>query len=393
MRCHFKNVCIRLLEPLDPYATYPTMNPPSSVEMIYYRPSSAREAPVFWYDGHSNDMPWVRIDRDSGLTPSFKFNELPQDAWWAPAETTVLTEAFWPENFGHALGDDYLPVYRLAKSFSLWSRDIGVIFHPSCARRDDPLRGCSHHSEIAPLLLSRPVETDISDLWPADDSPVCFKNLLVGTRELGMGYSGESWPGFVAEMKKYVGVPEFPKLKKQKISIFLKRGRRTLLNYEELRDHLVKRFEVEVELKDPSEFSLEEQIAWMQSTSVVVSPCGGVSFSAIFLPPGASAIFVDYWNANWNSTAQMERHIYSYNSLVTPFYYPLEFGDLSYDPLKLPEEAKKSDFVLYRDYVNVNVSLERMERYVLAALLQAEVSFGWTRSFKHDSPIQPAGTP
>lgn len=271
------------MEPLDPYGEHHPTD--SSVHLSYFRPTAAKSAPLYWYNEFRLHLPWVRIDRDSPLIPEILYNSIPQEAVWSPAETTVLTEAFWPENvrrcippsrawltatpqFGHSLGDDYLPPYRLARSFGLWDRkDVSVIFHPGCLSRSDSDRGCAHHARISSLLLDRPVITSTSPMW-TPGAPVCFRNLLVGTRELGMGFPSEGmWPGFLDEMKTYLGVPTDHRPKKQKVSVFLKHGRRTITNYDALQAHLAKRFEVEVELVEPSFFDLPQQIRMMQDTT------------------------------------------------------------------------------------------------------------------------------
>lgn len=270
----------------------------SSVSLFYYRPIQAKQSPIFWYDEFPQEGPWVRIDRDSSLTPTMIYSPLSQEpeiTYWSPAQTSVLTESFWPENYGHALGDDFLPIYRLATSFGLWSRDLGVIFHPDCSRRGGAQRGCEHHEEMSKLLLDRPLESVGTGIWPGEGQKLCFENLLVGTRALGMGLPSEgSWSPFIAEIKSHLALPIYYRPSRQKITLFYKHGRRTILNYEPLQQRLQERFGVQVEIVNPASFTLEEQIVMMQDTTVVVSPCGGVSFSSVFLPKGVSAIFLEY---------------------------------------------------------------------------------------------------
>lgn len=191
-----------------------------------------------------------------------------------------------------------MTVYRLASSFGLWNRDdLQVIMHPECGSRGSSERGCEHHSEMAEVLFDRPMETKYSPLWtspPSPDTPICFKNLLVGTRQMGMSFPSEGqWASFVAEIKAHFGIPINPRLRHQKITILRKSGRRTWLNYEELAEHLRQRFgsQVAVEIIEPASLGMKEEISKLSKTTVLLSPCGGMSFSAMFLPPGASAVF------------------------------------------------------------------------------------------------------
>jgi hypothetical protein len=146
---------------------------------------------------------------------------------------------------------------------------------------------------MSKTLLDRPLETKGSPLWSAN-KPVCFRNLLVGTKALGMSYPSErSWAPFIAEIKAHFGVKSKPKLRQQRITIFMKHGRRTFTNYEELAEHLKRRFDVQVDIWEPALYSMQEQVKYLERSTVIVSPCGGMSFGSMFLPPGASAVFAE----------------------------------------------------------------------------------------------------
>lgn len=116
---------------------------------------------------------------------------------------SALTDYTRPTNWGHALGDDFFPIYRLAKSLNRWDReDLGVILDPSCRDRGQPMEaagGCEHHEEISELLLDRPIESRHSALWPSDGASLCFEELLVGTTNLAMGHGSEGmWVRFIS---------------------------------------------------------------------------------------------------------------------------------------------------------------------------------------------------
>ena len=90
--------------------------------------------------------------------------------------------------------------------------------------------------------------------------------------------SGEGiWREFIRVIKAHYRIDFLHRPPKQKITILRKNGRRTLTNYEELREHLEKRFAIEVDIIAPADYPLGEQIAVLRDTTVVVSPCGGVS--------------------------------------------------------------------------------------------------------------------
>lgn len=66
----------------------------------------------------------------------------------------------------------------------------------------------------------------------------------------------------------------------------------------------------------------------------------------------------------------MERHIYTWQSDITPLYYPLELGDLSLNNPKIPPSvlADSNKVNLMRDWADVTISMERMEAYVQAGV-------------------------
>lgn len=78
--------------------------PHQSVKMTYYRPPVARDTPHYSNRQHDIQRPWVRLHTDAYLVPEIVYEPLPSDAVWSPAENAILQEAFWPENFGHAIG-------------------------------------------------------------------------------------------------------------------------------------------------------------------------------------------------------------------------------------------------------------------------------------------------
>lgn len=96
-RCIFKNVCLTLDQLIPPGSGVEVDHPkgfvqPSSVRMKYFRPRIARGAPLFWYDEFSLKSSWVRIDRDSALTPELVYEPLPNNeelTWWSPAPVST----------------------------------------------------------------------------------------------------------------------------------------------------------------------------------------------------------------------------------------------------------------------------------------------------------------
>lgn len=137
-------------------------------------------------------------------------------------------------------------------------------------------RGCEHHAEFGPYILDRPFETYNSTLFAsAAGSRVCFRNLYTGMSRLGTNFSSENMlPPFLGELRATAGLERSPRPRHQRITVFLKHGRRTFLNYGSLVEHLRRRFEVEVDLLDPAELSIGEQLAYLKDTTGAVGSDG-----------------------------------------------------------------------------------------------------------------------
>lgn len=89
----------------------------------------------------------------------------------------------------------------------------------------------------------------------------------------------------------------------------------------------------------------------------------------------------------------MERFIYTSNDNITPFYYPVEvrpllplasgpadrfctqFDDLSLDRTQIPGwfREHEAEWEIWRNWANVTINVERMERYVLSGAYCADI--------------------
>ena len=61
----------------------------------------------------------------------------------------------------------------------------------------------------------------------------------------------------------------------------------------------------------------------MSRTDILITPCGGVGTVLTFLPPGATAIVMNYWHTTLQASVQMERN----------YYWNLEYLDIHFFPV------------------------------------------------------------
>ena len=75
------------------------------------------------------------------------------------------------------------------------------------------------------------------------------------------------------------------------------------------------------------------QLEAMSRTDILITPAGGTSTVLVFLPPGATAIVMSYWNNVDEKSVQME----------SIYYWNLEYLDIQYFPVLLEDYQHTTD--------------------------------------------------
>jgi hypothetical protein len=75
----------------------------------------------------------------------------------------------------------------------------------------------------------------------------------------------------------------------------------------------------------------KKELSYLLDTTVLITPCGGVSMSAMFLPHGASLIVVDYWDVKKNNTGGMEEKLWTNLGYIRPFHYQFTENEVVLD--------------------------------------------------------------
>lgn len=108
-RCHFRNVCLNR----------------TSGRVSFYRPLEHSQVPLV-DTSFSTGMPKPFLFIRAQIPANFSFavdvtySPLPESEYEEMREHVgIIYEPFWPANFGHALGDDIFPFWRLLRRFKL----------------------------------------------------------------------------------------------------------------------------------------------------------------------------------------------------------------------------------------------------------------------------------
>jgi len=133
-----------------------------------------------------------------------------------------------------------------------------------------------------------------------------------------------------------------------------------------------RRFGVETLLINPGNMSLSDQIGVAQRATVTFSPCGEVSFFNAFLPEGATAIIIDYWETVKNSSASMEGYAWQYATRQHTLRYMVKRKAITILPLG---NATRADHEDYRNYGATTLDVERAAELIYKALYMSEHVF------------------
>ena len=300
-------------------------------------------------------------------------------------EVVLLYHSHYPSNIGHVLGDDFFPLFNLQLSFNMLSNDNQLLMVRSC---DDiflpgaPLKAAACHkfmSMLTPGMSDRPylaaTQPDLRERlgMAADAELVCFENVLTGNGPWGFQQSlgkSPSWWQYHAFYLSNMGVPYNHTPKKHRITVSIKDGKRSIFNSQQMVDHLKLAFpQHEVDAIELYQLGgWKQELTYLLDTTVLITPCGGVSMSSMFLPHGAALVVVDFWDVQKANTKGMEERLWSNLGYIRSFHYPF-----TEDEVLLEEPGRQRSVPQdMRDWGRVRVDVVRMEKIVRAAVAHVD---------------------
>ena len=311
--CRFENVCYNLTE--DTWLYYESIPTPKIFEQslgILYTFDGV--------DGQNGSWPFINLnpfDSDFHLTPKVVHGQLPQNALLLNGSFVLHVPRFpkrnVPFNLGHHLWQDLFSIFsvleRLGKPLAS-SEDVIVLVPRGAHIFDHRIWNWIGHS----ITDFHPIST-AALAPPSDVSIVCVEELIASqiqplflpnfrTQLWGMD---QLFAGFRRKVLLSQGVS--PKLPRTSLLLLTDKfqsdfgaaggAHRAIYNLDEVHKYLTTRWEtdhreVEVVVVRWSTLSFSEQLNLIGKASVLVTPCGGVSFIGSFLPVGGGLIVMDY---------------------------------------------------------------------------------------------------
>ena len=295
--CVFSNVCYEV----------------SSADFVFFTASNSTTPPII-YDHRKGEQHTFRQRRATGSAIDADFVALskwvpyrPRLSWSPRIEAgplpssrtmlsglTALSAPFVPTNLGHVAWDEAFPLLVAMAQLGVYTPQLRILRTHGC----DVLKGSSRRvcakfasAFLGPLLGSRAATVyTLAQLAAVHSNAqhVCFESLLAGgvfdafnSEELNVGRE----PLLVlyrARVLAWHGVPHSRPPKQHTILLVHKEGRRGIHNFEEGHANVVSRFgkHATVHVTSFAGMGMAAQLRLVASTTLAISPCGGISMSA-----------------------------------------------------------------------------------------------------------------
>ena len=389
--CHFRNVCVdtetkKIAFFRDPENTHASIH----TDEFYSQPAGFPKPLVYLAGGNTSP----EEDDIAMLTEAEIFTTPMPDKHVKLKGPVVYMEPFVPDNFGHCLADNAFPAFRLLKRFGLAQSPATILFKHYDASDDCSTGACKNIRNIFnPALTQAPFYSlGRGSLQTNETKYACAEDLVMGFGKLGMYSDSEVWDQFNSRLLKAVGISPDAAPSKHKIVVFLKKGRRSTTNVYEMARHLQESFEVQVQVADIAKMSYAAQAKLVSSATVVISPCGGLSFSTVFLPKNAAAVYVCTWDPNVRLQLQIERFWYDRQTRFQAVYYPVDESEITinttYAVKGAGDDHELNEGNLYRNFADVTVSLPKMDKVVYSALHMVDLGMGWDPTYQRPAHLE-----
>ena len=369
-------------------------------ELQFYSDPSLPPEPLFVRDGIYVDFPreFINLRRyemtwHRWYSPKLLRASIPSHAVWSAAAVHVLYHQFWPENFGHVLGDDVYAAWQILYRFGLVTRDLQVLGWKPCwysgqENDSDGKRACRVTHELFGFLSDRRwqqlkdfIGAHLSNNDVGQPRLVCMDRLVMGHGLQGMYWQGANWPLFIEHILPGLSAQAVEtKPSRPRILVTRKVNRRKIINLDVVVEHLRATFDVDVDVWEPDSFSFEEQVQRVRQYPVLITPCGGVSFISPFMYPGSSVIYIDYFNPHNNQTEFMEEFLWQFDGRLNRYHYYIAREDvIDFDADAKSKRGDQRNITMWewwRNFPIHHVVPERMAYFAFQALRKASRRIG-----------------
>jgi len=308
---------------------------------------------------------------------------IPKNSSWFPAPVSTIFRPFYPDNFGHALGDDVFPIFVDFSDFNILNLlektqpiMVGAAKSKCSSKELQANKLCDIHRTcgVEGYVHLNEMFAELTPNYPLTTiptSPICFRKLIVGNRG-NFGSRGPDWWRFITFLENNIEKTlRLPTPTTSRVAVMVKTGRRAPLNLTETVEFLKTTFpSIPIDfISSIGSLSFRQQITLAHNYTVLITPSGGISFFNSFLPVGASIIFIDFWDFVEKRMGQMEEHLWAHDYRHRTFHYQMNESEVV-----IPNNAPSAvtEWSKYRNYGRVVLNPYRMGHYLWYALQSSQ---------------------
>lgn len=298
-------------------------------------------------------------------------------------DINVLYHPHYPSNIGHIIGDDYFAIYNLLMNYNYISHNINsnnnihLIPQRSCEEiftgNMKKINQCRTFMSMLLPGMTKHNYTDLTHLTTQSTvSELCYYHVVAGTGPYGFQQSlgrATLWKSYRAYYLSNMGLNPYHTPKQHRITISIKSGKRGIYNNQELIAGVKQHYVPQNILVDAIELvslgSWKAELNYLSDTTVLVTPCGGVSMSSMFLPVNSALVVVDYWNPLINNTNGMEDKLWSNLGTLQSYHYPFTESEVMLDTAAGYKRGVYEDM---RNWGQVKIDIDRMITMIDTAL-------------------------
>jgi hypothetical protein len=376
------------------------------LEFIRIRSGTVRFSPFCKPDYNTHQVPVIKVT-----------GPIPEQAEYVPYRLSYLMNPFWPENQGHWLIDDLFASFVNLLEWGVYADDLQYVitkgcneYFPDYDNNNPENRNCREFylhrtkgmTKTKPLFLQENPYPEGSPEHADNQHSIelyqyerlFFQNLLMGQSTFSFCETSIRnafhWRIFRDVFLEQSGIT-IPAIKNQHITILKKKGKRNIVNFEEMVEWS-KSLGVSLTVLDPLETSWEEQLSIIVKTTLLITVPGGISFTSGFLQPQAVGMFFDAWSYRDRRTFPLEGFWWESLSAFKYARYSYEEDEAVFPPGlvnhdEIPEEIMKGCVIISqisskelecmtRKYTDIRVDRRHYMQVVCELLTTAKQRFG-----------------
>lgn len=288
---------------------------------------------------------------------------------------TALSAPFVPTNLGHVAWDEAFPLLVAMAQLGVYTPRLRILRTHGCEAlpMEGSRRVCAKFAAafLQPLLGTRSAGLlTLSQLRAQSTRSelVCFDQLLVGSafdafNSDALNDGKEPLLAlYRARVLAWHGLRPSAVPPSHTVLLVRKEGKRAIANFDAMKAFVKERYGriARVETTSFNTLPMAQQLALVASSTIAVSPCGGISMILPFLPEGAHAVLMNYMigprdavrhgecvGCSWSMEAELWRHVRHVHKLYYQVWGPADFakGKPGHDAAVLVDPPRLADLI------------------------------------------------